>query len=482
MNTDTDNTQPVSSLSDYKGDTIDTYAQDVADLKAKTLFDMATEGGGTVPRLVQKYADSALTFDQKMEVLKKRTLQKQANLEGYQEVSLTSMPDADSGDFTDANGNSVSFRLTSGSSNFYDAIDSKKVLDQNTSFSKSTTSRAAQYAAVAEMSGKNVNELIDEDFDNIKRYQSQQRLGSITNPNYTFEKYDPSIKYEEAAIIPPNTKILVKSLGKDVNGRLLIDAINPNTGRRTGFDASNNPYLNSRFNLYKSLDTEKNVNDLVEFEESHDSIVKKYNELRSRYDDDSRLGESLDMAQAALYQMGARVLQRLPGPSKEYWDKMADAESGFADLLAGVRPDSRKEYQREAAKVGEFIEQGEYGKATLQAFTQLDRFLADSAPQMGLLAAGTLASGGLLTAAGVTGAGATVLGARAILGAIPAGIDKALSNANAFKEDNGRDMTNAEFARNLAFTTATLVPESIMLAIFGKAVSGIFSKAVTVLV
>ena len=80
MNTDTDNTQPVSSLSDYKGDTTDTYAQDVADLKTKTLFDMVTEGGGTVPRLVQKYADSALTFDQKMEVLKKRTLQKQAEL------------------------------------------------------------------------------------------------------------------------------------------------------------------------------------------------------------------------------------------------------------------------------------------------------------------------------------------------------------------------------------------------------------------
>ena len=31
MNTDTDNTQPVSSLSDYKGDTADTYAQDVTD-------------------------------------------------------------------------------------------------------------------------------------------------------------------------------------------------------------------------------------------------------------------------------------------------------------------------------------------------------------------------------------------------------------------------------------------------------------------
>ena len=40
-------------------------------------------------------------------------------------------------------------------------------------------------------------------------------------------------------------------------------------------------------------------------------------------------------------------------------------------------------------------------------------------------------------------------------------------------------MTNAEFARNLAITTATLVPEAIMLGIFGKAVSGIFSKAVT---
>ena len=154
----TDNTQPVSSLSDYKGDTADTYAQDVTDLRAKTLFDMATEGGGTVPRLVQKYTDSALTFDQKMEVLKKRTLQKQADLEGYREVSLTSMPDADSGVFTDANGNSVPFRLSSGSSNLYDAIDSKKVLDQNTKFSKSITSRAAQYAAVAEMSGKNINE------------------------------------------------------------------------------------------------------------------------------------------------------------------------------------------------------------------------------------------------------------------------------------------------------------------------------------
>ena len=63
-----------------------------------------------------------------------------------------------------------------------------------------------------------------------------------------------------------------------------------------------------------------------------------------------------------------------------------------------------------STKVGEFIEQGEYGKATLQAFTQLDRFLADSAPQMGLLAAGTLASGGLLTAAGVAGSSFTGVG------------------------------------------------------------------------
>ena len=207
--------------------------------------------------------------------------------------------------------------------------------------------------------------------------------------------------------------------------------------------------------------------------------MSNLNKEKSLYDTDGRLGESIDLAQASLYQMGARVLQHISGADKEYWSKLANATTGqeWADFEAGVSSKTRSEFQQNTQHVSDLIEKGDYSGAAIEAFTNIDRYLAESLPQMGLMAAGGAVVAMTAPASiPLIGGGLAYKGVKALAAALPAGLDKTLIDIEEFKKNNGREMTPLEAAKTLAITTATLVPEQLLLGMFGSQTKNLVTK------
>lgn len=396
-----------------------------------------------VSPFTKKLINTTRSAEEKLKLVESHKLNKELDIEGYRKGNIVSMGDTDSGKFVDEAGNVEEFRFAD--LNPLDAIDKQKARE------RSPYKASLQPKLVADLTGKTENELTEDDYTNVANYQFNEMFNSLSNKNYKFNPYDKSRIYEKPSV--KSIPFAYKVVGEDKYGRKLIEAINPETGRQVSFDMSNNPYLNSSFNLYKSIDSNTNRERLNKY---ISSMEDSKNKLKDIFDTDGRLGEDIDLIQSTAYQSAARVLQYGPDwlVDKEKWESIANAETGqlLADAWAGVKTSTRREYANAMAKSIDDWGKGNYIDSIITVATQMDRMFAESATQMGLIAGGTIA-------AGVTGVGGI---AATLSGAMLAAVDSTLATNEEYKvNNNGKDMPADKLAATFAGNTALLVPETL---------------------
>lgn len=387
-----------------------------------------------VSPFTKKLINTTRSAEEKLKLVESHKLNKELNIEGYLNGSIVSMSDSDSGTFIDANGNQDKFRFAD--LNPIDAIDKQKARE------RSPYKASLQPKLVADLTGKSENELTEDDYTNVANYQFNEMFNSLSNKDYKFNPYDKSKIYEKPSV--ESIPFAYKVVGEDKYGRKLIEAINPETGRQISFDMSNNPYLNSSFDLYKSIDSDKNRNRLNEY---ISSMEDSKNKLKDMFDTDGRLGEDVDMAQSVAYRSAARVLQYGPDwlVDKKKWESIANAKTGqaLADAWAGVKTSTRKEYAAEMAKSTEDFAKGNYISGITRIATQFDRMFAESTTQMGLMIGGSIIGG-------------------PITGAMTAALDSTLEANEEYKaNNNGKSMPTDKLLTTFAVNTALLVPEAL---------------------
>lgn len=402
---------------------------------------------GVVSSFTKKLINTTRSAEEKLSLVEKHKLTKELNIGGYQKGTIVSMGDSDSGEFIDETGNKVGFRFTD--LNPLDAIDKQKARE------RSPYKAALQPKLVADLTGKAENELIEEDYTNVANYQFNEMFNSLTNKDHTFSPYDKSRVYEKPSV--ESIPFAYKVVGEDDYGRKLIEAINPETGRQISFDMSNNPYLNSSFDLYKSIDSNANRERLGKYIASTEDAKTKLSEA---FDTDGRLGENIDTMQSTAYQSAARLLQYGPDwlVDKKKWESIANAKTGqlLADAWAGVKTSTRRDFANNMMEANKAWDKGDYLGAITGYASQLDRVISESATQMGLmLGAGTIAS--------TVGAPAI---AAALTGASVAAVDSMLMTEEEHKANNdGKGMSGKEMFLNWAGNVALLIPEALFAGV-----------------
>lgn len=406
----------------------------------------------TVSPYTKKLINTTRSAEEKMNLVKKYTLNKELDINGFQQGNIVSMSDADSGEFVDSNGNITQFRFAD--LNPIDAIDKEKAR-KNSSYKS-----ALQPKLVSDLTGKNEEDLTEEDYNNVANYQFNEVVNSLSNKNYQFTPYNRDTIYNISSI--DNIPFSYKIVGEDSYGRKLIEAINPNTGRQISFDMSNNPYLNSSFDLYKSINSNTNNKRIA------DAIYKSNNNIKrviEAYDTDGRLLEDIDIVQSNALQSASRVLKRLPSflVDKEYWESLADPETGqtLADAITGVKSSTREDYTKAMNSALDNIKQGNYAESIFDIVTQFDRLLADSAVQTGLMFAG----GGLGKMAGTAlGLSEKIATTISVLSAgMLASADQTLANIEEYKKNNGTDMPVEDVVINFLGNAALMIPDYLLV-------------------
>ena len=147
-----------------------------------------------------KLFDTTLSAQEKMEIMNSNMLQKQYELSGYKKGRLF-LTDADSGEVEDPiTGIRTKVRLSD--FNMYDAVDNPSTLEDEDK--KSSLSAQLQARQVADLTGKNVCELLPEGYQNVKNYQYQQVLGQFQDKDYKFTPYERDTQYQEMRSVPLN--------------------------------------------------------------------------------------------------------------------------------------------------------------------------------------------------------------------------------------------------------------------------------------
>lgn len=419
--------------------------------------DLAIENNA-MSKFDQKLVNTVLTAEQKLDTVEKYKLNKQLDLDGFQNIRILSMLDEDSGIAVDAQGNEFQFRLSD--FNKLDGIDSEDA--RNNSYYKMRT----QPESVANLTGKRVQDLTEDDFKNVKNYQFQEMIGSLTNANHKFNPYNPNQKYGEVPFQPVDA--LFKIVGKDKYGRVLTEAVNPQTGRQLSFDMSNNPYLNASFDVFNSVNSKQNRKRLLGYQTLHRNPDTITAELQDVLDNDGRFAEDLDIVQSTAYQSAARLLQYAPDwmVDVDKWKQIANPKTGqaIADAWAGVKTSTRRDFANGMLDAMNDWENGNYLKSLWGYATQLDRVLSESATQMGLMTVGGLTGAGLAGMAGIGGVAAGAIAA--ISGAILASVDQTLMTMEDYKENNnGKDMSAKDVAIAGFGNMLTFIPETLLGAL-----------------
>lgn len=229
----------------------------------------------------------------------------------------------------------------------------------------------------------------------------------------------------------------------------------------------------------------------------------KYAEARGfkPVDTDTRLGETIDTAQSAFLKFGAGVLNmadkvaestglntlmdsanKAIGVDKPVgWTKDAEGDNTvpltgvkvktildpvvgqrIADKWAGVDPKTREEYNSNMKQSAKDWKEGNYVSSMYSAATQLDRLLADSAPEIATMM--------------IPGGGGVALVAAT----------RASNQSDEYAKNNdGNTFTPAQYAESFLTNIALLVPEKILiksgvadvLGVGSKQAAGIYDRA-----
>ena len=451
----------------------------LAGLKADKHFDIRTnqeveEYYGLTPIAIKKMVEATRSAEEKTNLLADNKLKKESTLEGFKELEV-SLTDTDSLRIHNADGTFFETRVKDFSP--FDAIDT--YLDK-----KSAYSIKKQNDLLSEMYSKPVSELNDTDRLNFKNYQSQDSIRRYTDPNYKFETFDKSKAY---ASVDPNFKfkVLVKQVGTDNYSedikRPLIETRSLANGANVSYDLSTDPYMNAQFSLYKSIDNSPNRRLMQNYLNSTDPYYKRIFEEIG--DDDNRVAETLDMAQAEGYKSWMRFLNFidvdfLDNPiSKLLGEDLSEIMKDLDDhgnRWAGVKQSTLENFYSEMNKGSKLLDEGQYIRGAWTWLKQLDRVYANSAVDMALLMASYAPLGTAfkaipiikaLAATGRTGEIAARIGGR-YFGSSLASLNIVTRIDDNYFQNNGEHMSPARFLLNFAISNAALIPDQLIGASF----------------
>ena len=400
---------------------------------------------------VRKLVNTTYSAATKHAMSKDILIQKELSMEGFTTVDAYFI-DGDTIKYVNPKTGEERTARIKGNGNFFDTADKMKGI------LASPAKIRTQPTAINSITGKAV--LTDEDAENVSNYQAQQMYNQLREQP-VFETYDSSRKYE--SVVGKPVKLGIRVTGVDDYNRDLAEIVNPITKQPVAFDASNNPYLNTRWDFYKSIDSESNRKRL-QHQESKENLDKFItpNTVASIYnqisDTDNRLLEDIDIAQSTAYRSAARVLQYAPFMDKEHWAAVADEATGqqIADAWAGVKTSTRRAYANGMLEASNAWKEGNYAKAITGWVSNIDRVVAESATQTGLILVGS-------QAAAAAGAGATIAG---LSSALLATADATLASMESYEaNNNGQKMSAEQVAQSFALNFVTMIPETMLTAL-----------------
>lgn len=330
-------------------------------------------------------------------------------------------------------------------------------------YGKSKYAMNMQRAQVAKILGKSADQLTTQDMIDVGNQQQIQKLADLVASPGEAKWEAPLIRNAEqtnltgyykdstgqSVQIPLDVPVGTAIVGKDANGRDLSSLVNLQTGQNVTDIAATDPRQNVFANQQNGMKAK------VQTPEQQDA----YKQLMSlgTKDPDGRLGETVDLTQAstvkywgdmaAAARSGSRALAGTLGVSKENIDKylpenakllgtdltVEEARKDQEKVDKSVGYSTRDAWNEEKKAYSANITKKEYGSAAWNVATNLDRYLAESAPEMAVL---------MTPYAGIPSVVATRLN----------------NQMDEFEKTNGRKMTTEE-----AFATAASIVPSLIV-------------------
>ena len=335
-------------------------------------------------------------------------------------------------------------------------------------YDKSKYAMDMQRAQVAKILGKSADQLTPQDMIDVGNQQQIQKLADlVASPGET--KWEaPLIRNAEqtnltgyykdstgkSVQIPLDVPVGTAIVGKDANGRDLSSLVNLQTGQNVTDIAATDPRQNAFANQQNGMKTKVQT---PEQQEAYKQLM-----ALGTKDQDGRLGETVDLTQAnsvkywgdmaAAARSGSRALAGTLGVSKENIDKylpenakllgtdltVEEARKDQEKVDKSVGYSTRDAWNEEKKAYSANITNKEYGSAAWNVATNLDRYLAESAPEMAVLM--------------TPGAG------------IPAVVATRLNNQmDEFEKTNGRKMTTEEAFATAASIVPSLIAEKMLV-------------------
>ncbi len=335
-------------------------------------------------------------------------------------------------------------------------------------YGKSKYAMDMQRAQVAKILGKPADQLTPQDMIDVGNQQQVQKLADLVASPGEAKWEAPLIRNAEqtnltgyykdstgqSVQIPLDVPVGTAIVGKDENGRDLSSLINLQTGQNVTDIAATDPRQNAFANQQNGMKAK------VQTPEQQDAY-KQLMALGTK-DQDGRLGETVDLTQAstvkywgdmaAAARSGSRAIAGTLGLSKENIDKylpenpkllgtdltIEQARKDQEKVDKSVGYSTRDAWNEEKKAYSANITNKEYGSAAWNVATNLDRYLAESAPEMAVLM--------------TPGAG------------IPAVVATRLNNQmDEFEKTNGRKMTTEEAFATAASIVPSLIAEKMLV-------------------
>ena len=335
-------------------------------------------------------------------------------------------------------------------------------------YSKSKYAMDMQRAQVAKILGKSADQLTPQDMIDVGNQQQVQKLADLVASPGEAKWEAPLIRNAEqtnltgyykdstgqSVQIPLDVPVGTAIVGKDANGRDLSSLVNLQTGQNVTDIAATDPRQNAFANQQNGMKAK------AQTPEQQDAY-KQLMALGAK-DQDGRLGETVDLTQAnsvkywgdmaAAARSGSRALAGTLGLSKENIDKylpenpkllgtdltIEQARKDQEKVDKSVGYSTRDAWNEEKKAYSANITNKEYGSAAWNVVTNLDRYLAESAPEMAVLM--------------TPGAG------------IPAVVATRLNNQmDEFEKNNGRKMTTEEAFATAASIVPALIAEKMLV-------------------
>ena len=420
---------------------------------------------------LDKSTNAALSLQEKADAIKQKTVNKTANISGYTK-GILNIGDGDSGTITLEDGSIIKSRFYSPYSKFLDAIEvdhrDKNALD----YIKSNPSKKPQLELASQLLNKPVESLTNEDINKIGTYHTDYikhllTKDSIGSPSeFTADKINNHTPSKLN-----NIEVYFKTTGTvDKYNREFVELLNPKTLEDVTKSIGNNPYINANLNTpeyLRDIATNTIHEPINAFPKGFKQNTEYY--FREFSDNNGRILEDIDLAKASFYKSGANILSFMANTTGIGKDAINTAEKGtflntikelrnpergqeIADMLAGVKPSTRRQYSNVMYSAEKDWENGNYSKSLLKTITQLDKVLSESASQMAAMGVAGAAITSIAPISATLGVSALLLAAA----------DMTEQNAQLYKQNNKKEYTSSQYALDFGLQTALLIPEIVM--------------------